>query len=566
MQSRHHPDGGQHDAPERVDVVKRHDRLLRRTALVSFLTLISRIVGLVRETLTAAIFGDRSAINDAFVTAWRVPNLFRALMGEGAITTSLQQALTRTDHERGEEAGRRLFHAIMKTVMVFAVIVTGIAVAIALLLPDAMPITGWRWLGADPEPVRDLTARMLPFVLFMCGASVAGGALQVRGHFLAPALAPSLMNLCWIGALFFTAHTYGWGGSADETPPERFARHFDMARMIGLFVLGAGAVFLLVHLPPLARRGLWGARAGAAPAARVSSSEVWAILRSTLPLAFGAAVFQINVLISGFLAEGLLPNGGPTALYYAARLQQFPLSIVSAAATSAVFPSLAALGQVGDRAGLKRLHDETHLAIAFVAVPATIGLFVFAGPVCAVCFGHGAFGDEGVARTAAALQWLTLAILPAGATGLLARAYYAIGDYSTPVRCAVVMLVLNTVLSVVLVAGLHMDADGLALATAITAWGNLALLGPLLRRRLGVPPAERAVGRPGPGFRLSRIVLAAALSVGLAFLTHQALGRGPDSALALGLAIGVALCSYGTCALLLHLPEAEHLLSRLRPR
>jgi putative peptidoglycan lipid II flippase len=296
----------------------------------------------------------------------------------------------------------------------------------------------------------------------------------------------------------------------------------------------------------------------------VPTSAVWSIMKSTLPLAFGAAAFQVNALISGFLAEGLLRDGGPTALYYAARLQQLPLSLVSVAATSAVFPALAALGHVGDKVGLKRLHDETHLAIAFVAVPATFGLLAFAEPVCAVCFGHGAFGQEGVERTAAALRWMTLAILPAGAAGLIARAHYALGDFKTPVKIAVAMLVVNTALSIVFVYALGMDADGLALATAISAWGNLLWLAPHLRRLVGPAGDAKPAGLPSGAARLARICLASFLAVGAALALYRGLGFVPESVSALALAIAVSLCIYSVCAIALRLPEALLLVRRLR--
>lgn len=552
------------DAAPSVDVVGRHKHLVRRTALVSLLTLASRVIGFARETLSASIFGDRSAVMDAFVTAWRVPNLFRGLMGEGAITTAMQKSMTRVEHERGEDAGRRLFHATLRTVLLASIAMTIAGIALVLVVPDTMPVTGWHWLGADPGPVRELTARMLPFVVFVCGAAVVAGALQVRGHFFAPALAPVVMNACWIGALFVTANTCGWLGNAGETAGERFARHLDMMRMLAAFVLGAGAVLFLVHVPPLARYGLLRARQGVDVAPRVPTSAVWSIMKSTLPLAFGAAAFQVNALISGFLAEGLLRDGGPTALYYAARLQQLPLSLVSVAATSAVFPALAALGQVGDRIGLKRLHDETHLAIAFVAVPATLGLFAFAEPVCAVCFGHGAFGSEGVERTAAALRWMTLAILPVGAVGLIARAHYALGDFKTPVKIAVAMLVVNTILSIAFVFGLGMDADGLALATAISAWGNLVCLAPHLGRMVGQASPVGPENRPSGASRLGRIVVSACVAVGSALAVHRGFGFASESVSALAFAIAVALCSYGVCATALRVPEAVHLVRRLR--
>jgi putative peptidoglycan lipid II flippase len=252
----------------------------------------------------------------------------------------------------------------------------------------------------------------------------------------------------------------------------------------------------------------------------VGTSEVWTILRASAPLALGAAVYQVNVLVGGFLAEALLADGGPAALYYATRLQQLPLSLVSVAATSAVFPALTALGHVRDLAGLRKLHDETQLGVAFLAVPATVGLFVFAEPIVALCFRHGAFGDEGVARTTAALRGLTLAILPVGAAGLVARTRYALGDFAGPVRVALAVLLLNTALNVLLVAGLNLDVGALGAAAAAAAWANLAWLLPGLGR-LGLP----RMGREVIG-RLARITTISAAACGVSWLVLE-LGIGP---------------------------------------
>ncbi|MCY2959844.1 MAG: murein biosynthesis integral membrane protein MurJ [Planctomycetota bacterium] len=532
--------------PRGADVVGRHTKLVRRTALVSGLTLASRILGYVRESLAAAVFGDKSAINDAFVTAWRVPNLFRSLMGEGAMATAMQSALTRTDAEQGEEAGRRLFLGILRTVAWLSAGFCALGILIVLAMPDTMPGTGWAWLGADPGPVRELTARMLPFVVFACVAAVAGGALHVRGHFLAPSLGPVVMNVAWVGALLWvaTSHVSDLAGGAPG-----FDVQYGMARELATLVLVCGVLLVLVQAPALRAKGLLAPSAGAPPGAKVHAREVWSILRSSAPLAIGAAVYQVNVLVDGLMAESLLANGGPSALYYATRLQQLPLSLVSIAATSAVFPALTAFGHVRDLVALRKLHDETHMAIAFLAIPATIGLLVFAEPIVAACFQHGAFGEEGVARTAAGLRALTLAILPAGAAGLVARTRYALGDFAGPVRIAVAMLVLNTVLNLVFVAGLGLDVGGLGLATALCSWGNLALLLPGLRR-LGAPPAA-----PGLGARLARTTLVAGAACAAGWLLTNFL-IGPAHPL-FGLAAGIACAtgSYIFAMALLRAPE-----------
>jgi len=126
-----------------VDVVGRHRGLVLRTAIVSLLTLASRLLGFVRETLAASIFGDASVVNDAFVTAWRVPNLFRSLLGEGAMSTSLQTALTREDAERGLQAGTRLFWALARVVGLASLVICAGVMLAAHFLPDTMPFTGW---------------------------------------------------------------------------------------------------------------------------------------------------------------------------------------------------------------------------------------------------------------------------------------------------------------------------------------------------------------------------------------------------------------------------------------
>ncbi len=538
-----------------ADVVGRHRRLGLRTALISSLTLVSRLLGYVREVLAAALFGDRSAVYDAFITAWRVPNLFRRFLGEGALSTSFQTALTRTDGDLGEEAGRRLFQ---DTARLLTAVLLGLALgvmALVALMPDAMPITGWRWLGADPAPVRDLTVRVMPFVVIVCLSALAAGALQVRGYFAAPSWAPAAMNLVWIGVLVGLVVQFGVGQAEQDSAD--MARHVQMTRILAWGVLAGGVVQLAVQVPALRRAGFL----GVAPPPPAGAPDAWGVLRRSAPLALGAAVYQINVMLDGLMAEGLLPDGGPTLHYYANRVQQFPMALVAVAATSAVFPALQAHGLRGDRRAVRDLHDRTHRAIAFIALPAALGLAVLAGPVISVSFERGAFGAEGVARASAGLRMLTLAILPAGATGLVARTYYAMGDFRWPVTVSVAMLVSNVVLNVLLIEGLHMDVDGLALATAITSWGGLALLLPGLRTRLELPRGREPSLGP-----LALMTLAALASAGASLAVHSAVSTSVGRGLALLAAIACGVIVYGGVAILLQIPEARTSLARLRRR
>jgi putative peptidoglycan lipid II flippase len=546
-------------------VVARHGRLVHRTVLVSALTLVSRVLGYARESAMAAIFGDASTINDALVTAWRVPNLFRRLLGEGALSTSLQTSLTEVDHDRGEDAGRALFLRTMRiTTWILLAVALGL-MALALVAPDRDPLFGTHWLGEDPAPVRDLTVRLMPYVLFVCLSALASGALQVRGEFKVSSLAPAMLNVVWIAALLALAFAHGWPSAGLATLAPTRAEELEVARILCWAVLIAGALQLAIQVPALRRHGLL----GSTPSDFDPRPLARSVLATSAPLALGAAVYQVNVMIDGFMAKSMLPIGGATAYHYASRVQQFPVALIATAATAAIFPSLKALGHTGRKAELRALHDRAQLGVAFLALPACLGLIALSHPICTVLFQHGRYGPEGVARTARALAMLSLSILPTGAIALTSRAYYALGDFKTPVRVALGMLACNTVLNVVFVRYLAFDADGFALATSITGWLNLILLWPGLVRRLGLPPSDGGLTR-----RVIRIVIATAASASAAYVAQRWAQASVDPgsptslraalALATGLASGVAV--FAAASHLLGLEEWRELCARVRAR
>jgi len=540
-------------------IVLRHRALLGRTALVSFLTLLSRIAGFAREALTAALFGHASAVSDAFITAWRIPNLFRALMAEGAIATALQTEQTRADHERGEAGGRAFFQAILRAVLFASCAGCALALLVLVVLPDSMPLTGWSWLGSEPGAVREFTARMLPFVVLVCVSAVLSGALNVRGHYVLPNLAPVLMNGGWVLALLGIGAALGTSAPAGLEGAGEQARQLAMARWIAGYVLLAGVILVVVQWPALRAFGL----RGPVPDEERSQARraAWRALVASLPQAVSVSVYQLSALAGGLLAVGLLSEGGSSLLYYVSRLQQLPLSLVAVAATSAVFPLLSALGETRQHERLGQLLTTTNLAIAYVAIPASIGLFVFAEPVLAVCFEHGAFASAGVERAVGGLRAAALAILPAGAAGLLARSAIAVGDRRAPVLVAGALILGSAALGAGLVVGVGMDLAGLAWGATAAAWLNLAILTPRLRSRLGGTWDLAVV----PG-RVARMALAAGAAVGLAWVAHRALASERASALALGLCILLSVLLYGLFSQALAIPEWRALRQELRRR
>ena len=547
------------DVPQ---VVARHGRLVQRTMLVSALTLISRVMGYARESVMAALFGDTSVVNDAFITAWRVPNLFRRLLGEGALSTSLQTKLTEVDHDHGVAAGRALFQRTVHiTTWILLAVCVGL-MTLAALAPDTLPGLGWHWLGDDPRPVRDLTLRLMPYVVFVCLSAIFSGALQVRGEFRMSSIAPAMLNVVWIAALGFLLWSHGLPWS-ESTEPLSDQSQMEMARVLCWAVLLSGVLQLAVQIPALRRHELYGGPRAANFNARPIA---WDVLRSSAPLAIGAAVYQVNVMIDGLMAYGMLRDGGASAFHYATRVQQFPIALIATAATAAVFPSLKALGHTGRRVEMRALHDRAQLAVCFLALPASVGLIVLAQPICAVLFQHGNYTADGVSRASSALAMLALSILPTGAIALTSRAYYALGDFKTPVRIAVLMLVCNTLLNLLFVKVLSLDASGFALGTSITGWLNLALLWPGLRSRLQLPGTQT-----GFGLRLGKMALATLLCALAAWSTRWLVTGGDEpsgmaAALALGAGILAAIAAYGGASAAMGLEEWRDLRERLMRR
>ncbi len=520
------------------EVVRRQRGVGRRTVWISILTLASRLFGMAREVLAASLFGDHNPFYDAFLFAWRIPNLFRRFLGEGALSTSLQAALTSADARGGNAAGRELFLATIRLVTFVLLLLCAAVMGFVAFLPEAlMP-----YLGVEPAAAQELVLRLMPFVVLVCLTAAAGGALNVRGHYTMPAFGPVLLNVVWIVALVWIGHAVV---AADEATLQ-----LERTRWLSWGVLLASVVQLVVLLPALRRTGLWELGAALLRPSAEAREAAWGVFKRSAPLAFGAAVYQVNVMVDGVMAQSLLRPGGQTAHYLANRVQQFPLALIAIAATTAVFPALAALGHERRLGELRSLHDTTQRSVLFVALPAAVGLAVLAHPIASVLFEHGEYDTDGVVRVAAALRVLSLAVLTAGAVGLVVRTYYAMGDYRTPVLVSSAMLLLNVGLNLLFLRGMAMDVEGLALATTLSSMGNLLLLLPGLTRRLQLPPANSGALRS-----FSLAALAAAACGGASAAVQGSLAERSPDWLALTLAIAAGVLAYFLAAELLRVPE-----------
>lgn len=449
----------------------RRSRLLESASVVSSLTLASRVLGLVRTMIAAAVFG-RGLAMDAFVVAFTIPNLFRRLFGEGALSSAFVPVYTEALEKEGRGKAQLLFNSLLSRVGAILLVLTAIGIAGCFLVEWA--------IGRSPalEMILQMTGNLgkvtltasllkvlFPYLFLICVTALLSALLNSLDHFASPALAPVVLNLFWIAGLVVIAPALG--GS-----PERMIFGVAAAVVVG------GVAQIAVQVPALRARGI-----GFRPQLGTAPPEVSEIGRLMMPMVFGAAVVQLNVLIDKAIAMGLVPgDGAVSALYYGDRIIQFPLGLTGIAIATAAFPLLSRHVARGEMRQAGERVAEALKAIFAVTLPATVGLAVLSRPIVEIIYERGAFGGEDSARTARVLLFYALGLWAYSGQHVLIRAFYSLKDPSTPVRVATSMVVLNLTLNLSLVGPLR--EGGLALATAITGTTQFCILLYLLRRRL----------------------------------------------------------------------------------
>lgn len=435
--------------------------IARNAAVVAGATLLSRILGFVRDVIVAFALGA-GLFADAFFVAFRIPNLLRRLFGEGSLTMAFIPVFSRIREEEGEEAAQ----AMARSAMIWLGIILGALTLLVELVagPVTMAIApGFLDNAEQFQATVDLVRICFPYAVFICGVALCMGILNAHDHFLAPALAPAVLNVALISAALIG---YYFG--------------LNVAYSMAYGVVAGGICQLLLQQPFLRTvgfswRGPWS----------FGNKGVIRMGLLMLPTVFGAAVYQINILLSTLLAS-FLPVGSVSYLYYADRLVQFPLGVFGIAVSTAALPSLAKLAA-------KERDAEFDIALAstlgltlFIALPSAAGLIGLASPVISFLFERGAFSADAVTATASALVAYSAGLPFIALSRPLVAAFYALEDTRTPVKIAVVCLVVNVGLGYLLMQSLlHV---GLALAVSISSMLNFILLYAGLHRRRGGTP------------------------------------------------------------------------------
>jgi putative peptidoglycan lipid II flippase len=433
-------------------------QMTKAAGVVGAATLLSRILGFVRDVVVAWFFGAGLAA-DAFFVAFRIPNLLRRLFAEGSLTISFIPVFTEYDYKHGREEAFMLARSAwwLLTIILAAVAVLGILLSpliVRVIAPGFFSSPGKFDLTVL------LTRVMFPYILFIGLVALSMGILNALGHFAAPALAPVLLNVAMIGSVLLI--------SPHLAKPS-------MGLAIGVLI--GGCLQLALQIPFLVRRGFHLLVRG--PLYHAGIKRI-ALLMT--PAVFGAAVYQINIFVGTILAS-LLPEGSVSYLYYADRLVQFPLGVFAIALATAVLPSLSKYAAVGDMEGLRSSFSYALRLVFFITIPAMTGLIILREPIVRLLFQRGAFDPSTTRLTAEALLYYAVGLWAFSGVRIVVSAFYALQDTKTPVKIAVVSLIVNIFLSILLMG--PMRHAGLALATSLASAVNLILLIVALRKRLG---------------------------------------------------------------------------------
>ena len=463
--------------------------LFKSASTVSLFTLLSRITGLARELLIASAFGA-SAMTDAFNVAFRIPNLFRRLFAEGAFSQAFVPVLAASKAKNGEAATKLLIDRVA-TLLTWALLLTCVAgVAAAPVLVWAMA-SGLQQEPRGFEAAVFMTRWMFPYIGFMSLVALSSGVLNTWRHFAVPAATPVLLNLSMIGAAWLGAP---WLKAQGIEP---------MYALVGGVMLG-GLLQLAVQVPALLRLGLL-------PKIRFNVSvikDAWAdpatksIAKLMVPALLGVSVAQISLLINTQIASHLTP-GSVSWLTYADRLMEFPTAMLGVAIGVVLTPQLAAAKAANDAAKYSAMLDWGLRIVVVLAVPCAVALLTFSEPLVATLYHYGAFTDRDVLQTTRALMGYGAGLLGLVAIKVLAPGFYASQDIRTPVKIAVVVLVITQLLNLALVP--YFQHAGLALAIGIGALINALWLLLGLIRRGSYKPA------PGWGVFALQVAVASAL-------------------------------------------------------
>jgi putative peptidoglycan lipid II flippase len=533
-------------------------RLARSASVVGIAILASRVLGLIREQVFAASFGAGREL-DAFVTAFRIPNLFRDLFAEGALSAAFVTCFTQTLAREGEERAWRLANLVVHALLVVvgAIVLFGIVAApwvVDVIAPGFAAIPG------KSELTVRLTRILFPFLLLVALAAVAMGMLNARGRFGVPASASSFFNLgsivvgvlaaWWLAPGYLSAV---WSDAPSGAAPPGLAERAIVGMAIG--TVAGGALQLLVQLPSLLRLGY-----RYRPLLSFRDPGVRQVLALMGPATIGAAAVQVNVLVNSNFASQL-GDGAVSWLNVAFRFMQLPIGLFGVAVGVVALPAVSRSAERADMAGFNETVVRALRLVFALCLPAGVGLAVLAPEFVGLAYEHGRFTAYDTAMASRALIAYAIGLAGYANIKVMVPAFYALGDARTPALISCLSIVVNAGGNWLVVNRLGGGHTGLAAVTSLVALLNFAILFVLLRRRIG--------RFPGLAPAVARLLLAAVVVAVVCFVVRGAVGwflpldAVPGRLLVVAIAVPAAAAAFAAVANALGVAEAGAVLRRV---
>ena len=429
--------------------------LLKSTAIVSVMTLVSRISGLVRDVVMANVLGS-SALADAFFVAFRIPNFLRRIFGEGAFSQAFVPVFSELTERNTLEAKR----FVNTTAGLLAVATLCLSVLGVLFAPFLVSLYAYGYVEqpAKFQATVDALRVMFPYLFCISLVAMSGGILNTQNRFAVPAVTPVLLNICMILAMWILVPVME-----------------NAAKALAVGVMVAGVIQLLFQVPSLIKEGYM-------PTFRIDAKNEHArrVFKLMLPAVFSVSVAQVNMFVNTVLASFLV-TGSVSWLYYSDRLMEFPVGVFGIALATVVLPSLSKEHAKGSPDHFSQMLDWALRWVIVISVPAAFALYVLAVPLLTTIFQYNAFTVIDVQMSAVALRAFAFGVCGFILVKVLAPGFFARQDTKTPMKIAMIAVAANVVLSLILVR--VFDHVGLALSVSIAAWINAGLLFLLLIKR-----------------------------------------------------------------------------------
>lgn len=515
-----------------------NSKVAKAAGVVGISTTASRIFGVIRDMIVASLFGA-GWIYDAFLVAFRIPNLLRRLIGEGSLTVSFVPVFTEYLHKKSKEEALELANIAFSLLSILLVIISLLGVLFSPLIV-ALNAPGFIKTPDQFALAVFLSRLMFPYIFFMSLVALCMGILNSFRHFAAPALSPVILNISMIIAAL--------------TLRDFFAEPIT-ALAVGVMI--GGILQLAMQWPFLRKFKVklklnfnW----------RHPGIKQMAVLM--LPAMFGAAVGTINVFV-GTIFASLLAKGSVSYLYYADRIMEFPLGIFAMAIGTATLPSFSTHVSNGNMGELKSSISFSLRLMLFLIIPAMVALMVLNGPIISVLFQHGAFDIEATRLTAQALFCYALGLWSFSVIRVIVAAFYSLQDAKWPMKAAIITLVVNIAASIILM--IPLKHNGLALANSLASMVNVVVLGIVLTKKIG-SFLDHSFYVSVFKIIISSLVMWCSILLFDYFLPWNIHALFRDRLIYLAATICLGMFTYFSCAYLLKSPEIHSITGQLKNR